>query len=424
MHATRREMIRLGLGSSALLAYGQTVPGFLARSAMAMNAPGTKSAKGRILVVVQLNGGNDGLNTVVPYRDDEYRKQRPTIQVAASEVKTIDDHVGFHPQLAPFAKLLEAHKLAVVQSVGYPNPNRSHFESMAIWQTGQATPDAGTSGWLARALDARPVPDGGDMQGLHIHESAALPRSLQGGRNVIPSLAKLEQFQRRLGVPSGSNPAGQVEVLDRLSHQGHGEAGSLHQFVERCSLMTYASSARLERVRLEEGKTAAGANFPDFYGLARRLRLISQLIKAELSTPIYYTQLDGFDTHSGQIQSHANLMRELGVSLEAFLKEIDAAGAADRVLVLVFSEFGRRLGENASGGTDHGTAAPVFLLGKPVKAGVSGPYPDLTHLDDEGDPRHAIDFRRVYASVLDGWLGVSAAQVLGAGFEPMPLLRG
>jgi uncharacterized protein (DUF1501 family) len=418
-------MIRLGLGSSALLACGASVPQFLARSATAMsiNAP-TSSAKGRILVVVQLNGGNDGLNTVVPYRDDEYRKRRPTIQVAATEVKKIDDHIGFHPQLDAFAKLLEAQKLAIVQSVGYPNPNRSHFESMAVWQTGQPAPDASAPGWLARAIDGRPTLEGGDMPGLHIHESASLPRSLQGGQNVIPSLAKLEQFQRRLGVPASSNPAAQAEVLDRLSHQGHGESGSLLQFIERCSLITYASSARLERVRQEEGKTPSATSYPDFYGLARRLRLVAQLIKAGLSTPIYYTQLDGFDTHSGQIQSHAALMREMGSSLEAFLKDIEAAGQADRVLVLVFSEFGRRLGENASGGTDHGTAAPVFLLGNPVKPSVQGPYPDLAHLDDEGDPRHAIDFRRVYATVLDGWLGVSAAKILGTGFEPMPLLRG
>jgi uncharacterized protein (DUF1501 family) len=147
------------------------------------------------------------------------------------------------------------------------------------------------------------------------------------------------------------------------------------------------------------------------------------LIKAGLSTAMYYTHLDGFDTHSGQLRQHANLMRELGASLRAFLDDIDKAGDSERVLVLVFSEFGRRLDENGSGGTDHGTAAPVFLLGQPVKAGLHGPYPDLAQLVD-GDPIHALDFRRVYATVLDQWLQVPHPDILGAAFEPIPLLRG
>ena len=213
MHPTRREMIRLGLGSSALLACGPTVPLFLARSATAMaGSPARRclhtNPKGRILVVVQLDGGNDGLNTVVPYRDDEYRKHRPRIQIGASEVRKIDDHVGLHPSLDRFSKLLEQERLAVVQSVGYPNPLRSHFESMATWQTGRLNPDKAAPGWLAQAIDRRPRPEG-DAPGLHIHESFPLPTSLAGGRQVIPSLARLEQFRRRLGVPEGSDPAGQ-----------------------------------------------------------------------------------------------------------------------------------------------------------------------------------------------------------------------
>jgi uncharacterized protein (DUF1501 family) len=427
MHLTRRELIRLGLGSSALLACGATVPQFLATSATAMSkdsSASTAKSKGRILVVVQLNGGNDGLNTIIPYRDDEYRKRRPTIQIATKDVKKIDDHIGFHPQLNPFANLLETGRLALVQSVGYPNPNRSHFESMAIWQTAQTAPDLSTPGWLAQAIDAHPTPSGVDMQGLHIHESASLPRTLQGGRNVIPSLARLEQFQRRLGVPSTANPSAQAKALDQITREAHGNPGSLLQFIERCSLIAYTSSARLEQVRQQETKTVSGTAYPEFYGLARQLKLISQLIKAGLSTPIYYTQLDGFDTHSSQAQPHATLMRQISISLKAFLDDIEAAGEANRVLVLVFSEFGRRLTENASAGTDHGTAAPVFLLGKPVSPGVYGPYPDLTRLDDEGDPHHTIDFRRIYATILSDWLGVSPTKIVGPGFNPLPLLHG
>jgi uncharacterized protein (DUF1501 family) len=413
-------MLRLGLGSSALLACGPTVPLFLARSASALADQGAVP-KGRVLVVVQLDGGNDGLNTIVPYRDDEYRKRRPNLAIPASDVKRIDDHVGLHPSLGAVAKLLEGDRLAIVQGVGYPNPNRSHFESMAIWHTASTAADKAAPGWLARAIDRRPVSAASeDAPGVHIHESFPLPGALLGGQQVVPSLARLEQFRRRLGMPQGGDATAQIDALDQLSHQVRGEPGSLLQFVERCSLITYANSARLARVQQE----AAGGKvpYPDFYGLAQRLRLIAQLIKAGLSTSIYYTHLDGFDTHAGQLLRHERLLSELSASLAAFLDDLEKSGASDRVLALVFSEFGRRLGENASGGTDHGTAAPIFLLGKPVKAGLHGSYPDLTRLED-GDPIHTVDFRRVYATLLDEWLRVPHRDVLGANFTPMPLLR-
>ena len=419
MHPTRREMLRLGMGSSALLACGPTVPVFLSQSANALADDQPSSPKGRILVVVQLDGGNDGLNTVVPYRDDEYRKRRPKLAIAAGDVKRVDDRIGLHPALEPFSKLLEQQRLAIVQGVGYPNPNRSHFDSMAIWHTAQTTVDKAASGWLARAIDCRPS-TGGDAPALHIHEAFPLPGALAGGQRVVPSMARLDQFRRRLGMPHGNETAEQIEALDRLVRQNRGESGSLLQFVERCSLITYANAARLERVQQES--SAAKVDYPDFYGLARRLRLIAQLVKAGLATPIYYTHLDGFDTHSGQLQQHANLLRELGVSLKAFLEDLEKSGESDRVVVLVFSEFGRRLAENGSGGTDHGTAEPVFLLGQPVKAGLHGSYPNRTNLED-GDPIHGVDFRRVYATLLDQWLGIPHRDILGADFEPMPVLR-
>jgi uncharacterized protein (DUF1501 family) len=399
------------------------VPVFLARSASAMTGDrgGDGKAAGRILVVVQLDGGNDGLNTVVPYRDDEYHKQRPRIAIGATDVRKVDDHVGLHNSLERLSKGLEQQRVAIVQSVGYPNPNRSHFESMATWQTARLNPDKAAPGWLAKAIDHRPS-SGGDASALHIHESFPLPRTLAGGREVIPSLARLEQFRRRLGVPDSADPASQIQALDRLARQDHGTPGSLLQFVERCSVITYASSARLERIQQDPASPPSGYTLN--YGLSQRLRLIAQLIKAGLSTSIYYTHLDGFDTHSGQIQRHTFLLRELDASLGAFLDDLEKSGEAERVLVLVFSEFGRRLGENGSGGTDHGTAAPVFLLGRAVKPGLHGPYPDLTHLDDDGDPRYAIDFRTIYAAVLDQWLGVPHREVLGASFEPAKVLLG
>jgi uncharacterized protein (DUF1501 family) len=412
MNTTRRDFLRLGLGTSALVSCSASVPLFLARTALAA-APG--SARGNVLVVLELSGGNDGLNTVVPYTDDNYRKSRPRLQVAARSVLKIDGRVGFHPALRGFAKLLEERRLAVVQSVGYPNPNRSHFESMAIWHTGKLEPKGQTPGWLGRTLDVRKGPPG-DAPALHVSRTL-LPQALAGGGQQVPSLVSLEQFRRRLGLPEAGGAKEQRAALDSVLAERRGKPGSLLEFVEQSSALTYASSARLEGVR----KGAKGPPYPGLFGLGERLSLIAQLVKAGLGTSIYYTELGGFDTHSGQLGEHDRLLFGLGDALKAFLDDLKRASLDKRVLVLVFSEFGRRLRENGSGGTDHGTAAPVFLLGGSVKAGVHGPYPDLKNLVD-GDPKHAIDFRRVYATVLESWLGCPSAKVLGEKFEALPLL--
>jgi uncharacterized protein (DUF1501 family) len=411
MNLSRRDLLRLG--TSSLVACGAGVPLFLARTAGAVAPPGTS---GRVLVVVQLDGGNDGLNTVVPFKDDDYRKARPRLQIAEKAVLKIDGSVGFHPSLTDFAKLLEAGQLAVVQSVGYPNPNRSHFESMAIWHTAKLGAGSDAPGWLARLLDATPAPPGGDVPAIHLNSAAQpQPQALVGGQRHVPSLASLEQFRRRLGIPESAGAREQRAALDQLARREHGRPGSLLSFVERCAALSYTSSARLEKVA-----AGPGPAYPPF-GLARRLRVIAQLIKAGLTTSIYYTQLGNFDTHSTQAATHAGLLFELGSSLRAFLGDLGKSGEGRRVVVLVFSEFGRRLAENASAGTDHGTAAPLFLAGPAVKGGLHGPYPDLRDLAD-GDPKFAIDFRRVYATLLEGWLGCPAEKVLGAKFAHLPLL--
>jgi uncharacterized protein (DUF1501 family) len=412
----RRDFLRLGLGTSSLLACGTAVPTFLARSAAAVAERGKPG--GRVLVVLELNGGNDGLNTVVPFKDDVYRKKRPRLALNPATLHKMDDHIGLHSSLRGLSEVLQRGQLAVVQSVGYPNPNRSHFESMAVWQAARPGARQNETGWLARCLDARPPAPGGDSPALHVSD-ALLPQALAGGARHVPSLASLEQFRRRLGVPESIGAKEQRAALDEIGGRSRGTPGSLLQFVQRSQVLTYASSARLEGVL--KGRAAA-TGYPEFFGLGRRLRLVAQLIKAGLGTSIYYTQMGGFDTHSNQAGTHAGLLRELGDSLKAFLDDLSKSGDAKRVLVLVFSEFGRRLAENASAGTDHGTAAPVLLLGPAVKAGLHGAYPDLTDLAD-GDPKFAVDFRRVYATVLGGWLGCPAEKVLGQKFTPLGILR-
>jgi uncharacterized protein (DUF1501 family) len=417
MTKTRRELLRLGLGGSTLLACGPTVPTFLARAALALADAPTRDADGRILVVVQLDGGNDGLNTVVPHGDDIYHKSRPKLALKAKDLKPIDDHVGLHPSLDGFAKLREEGRLAIVQSVGYPNPNRSHFESMAIWHTARLSPGKEEPGWLARAIDVGHSAPGSDAPALHIAPEA-LPQALRGGRSFVPSVATADQLRRRLGLSKPDGADEQRTVLDQIAgHYGNSD-NPLLQFVSRSTVISYASSARLEAV-LDGDDTVED---PDSYGLTRRLRLIARMIKAGLSTSIYYTQLGGFDTHADQLNQHSSKLFELSRSVQSFMTEIDRSGNGDRVTVLVFSEFGRRLRENASAGTDHGTAAPVFLIGRPVQGGLHGPYPSLAHLKDE-DPEHAIDFRRIYSTVMERWLKLPAEATLGAPFEPLPLFR-
>jgi uncharacterized protein (DUF1501 family) len=419
MDPTRRDFIRLGLGSSALLACGATVPTFLANSAHVLAANPAKNNKGNVLVVLQLDGGNDGLNTVIPFKDDLYKKHRPRLAQPAPQLHKLDDRVALHSAMTGLAKVYQDKKLAVVQSVGYPNPNRSHFESMAIWHTGQVVkPSAGTPGWLAPFIDRQNAKAGGDAPAMHISASL-VPQALYGSQRQVPSLLDLEQFRRHLGVPEQAGAKEQRAALDAIAGQGRGQPGSLLQFVEKSTVITYASSARLEGIL--KGKKAVGG-YPEFYGLARRLKLVAQLIKAGLHTAIYYTQVGNFDTHANQQFSHANLLREVSDSLKAFVDDLAKAGEGKRVVVLVFSEFGRRLTENASAGTDHGTAAPVLLVGSPVKAGVHGPYPNLQDLDAGGDPKHAIDFREVYATVLDKWLGCPSDKVLGSKFKHLAIL--
>lgn len=416
MHLSRRDFLQ-----STLITCAGSVPLFLARSAVMADQALPKH--GRILLVLQLDGGNDGLNTVIPCQDDDYRRNRPQLAIAAREVLRLDDRVGLHPALAGLLRVYENRQLAVIQSVGYPNPSRSHFASMAIWHTARLdadryAPNPDTPGWLARCLDRRNRGPRGDAPALHISE-ALLPQALHGSRRHVPSLVNLDQFRRRLGIPEGETAHEFRAALDRISQRERGAAGSLLQFVEHTNAITFASSARLEEVARTN---AGGASYPDGFPLARRLRLIAQLIKAGLQTSLYYTQIGGFDTHANQRAAHASLLREVGDSLKAFLDDLNQAGEASRVVVLVFSEFGRRLRENASGGTDHGTAAPVFLLGPAVNPGLHGPYPNLQDLTD-GDPRHAIDFRQIYATLLDRWLECPSQPILGKRLAHLPFLR-
>jgi uncharacterized protein (DUF1501 family) len=393
---TRRDFLK----TSSLLALAPTVPGFLARAGHAAQP----QRDGRVLVVIQLDGGNDGINTVVPFADEGYARHRKALRLEKKNILKINDRVGLHPAMTGAAKLLETGRLAIVQGVGYPNPNRSHFESMAIWHSARLDPEERTGlGWLGRALDDGPKGTGGPG-GLLIGTGQP-PVALRGRRAVASALGSLDDLAVALPM---SRPKPAADAGEDLA-----------AFLQRSTLDAYATADQLKEV---SRSTPVGPGYPDT-GLGRKLRLVSQLLKTGVGTRIFYTVQASYDTHAVQLPTHFELLGELSGAMRAFLDDLAAAKVADRVAVLCFSEFGRRVAENGSAGTDHGTAGPVFLAGPGVKAGLVGPTPSLTDLE-AGDLKTRLDFRRVYATVLEGWLGLPAKTALAGTFEPLPLFRG
>ena len=416
MHASRRRFLQSTLGSATLLSSGLTVPGFLARSARAAAGSGGKSNE-KVLVVIQLSGGNDGLNTVIPYADDDYARNRIALRIPTSQVLKLNDHVGLHPRMNAFHELHNQGRLATVQGVGYSNPDRSHFRSMDIWHSAQRENEQPRDGWLGRCLDnsrrdALKAGAGQDVPALHLGANE-LPLALVSRATPVPSVESLESFRFR--TENGAIP---LNSLKSLAAADRSAGVTMLDFLRRSTLNAYASSEQVRDALAGERDVAA---YPEQYGLARKLKNIAQLIDAGLATRIYYVSLAGFDTHANQQGTHANLLGELANSTAAFVKDLENRGHLDRVLVMSFSEFGRRVRENASEGTDHGAAAPMFLAGGMVKSGVLRKHPSLTDLDD-GDLKHHTDFREVYATILDRWLGCASESVLGSKFEPLPIL--
>jgi uncharacterized protein (DUF1501 family) len=415
MRITRREALRVGLRSSSLVALGAaTVPAFLGRTAA---RAGMASDRGeRVLVVVQLLGGNDGLNTVVPHKDPGYDRARRALRLPAGQFVTVTPEIGLNPSLGGLGKLLEAGRVAIVQGVGYPNPDRSHFRSMEIWETARVDngPDSLETGWLGRLVDQTPPSQAEAAIPALSLGGAGLPLALKSRQRPALAVQGLDQFRLKLSESSEARQA-EASALTEVA-RGDRPGDPVLDFIRRSTLAAYQSSHGLES--LASGTSPATA-YPA-NGLGQRLSNIARIIKAGFSTPVFYTTLDGFDTHANQFGTHATLLTELGDSLAAFEADLKEAGQSDRVATLVFSEFGRRVAENASAGTDHGAAAPVFVTGPLAKPGLIGAHPSLDDLDD-GDLKHHTDFRRVYASLLADWLGIGPDPILGPGFEPLPL---
>ncbi len=405
---TRRDFLK----TTSLLSAGAVVPTFLARTALAAPNSSLSGAKDTILVVVQMTGGNDGLNTVIPFKNELYAKYRPTIKIPTDRIKKIDDSIGLHPSLEGLAGLLEDKALCVVQGVGYPNPSQSHFRSMDIWQAASMK-ETLNEGWVGKALRSMNCP------AFHVpKENEAAPLALNGAPARVPSIHSIEEFQLKLSAATAGDGSQQAEVIKEAIKSG--DKRGLLDFVSKTAPQTYSSAQKLQEI----GKNYQPKSpYPGNNALANRLKLCAQLIDAGLGARIFYVSIDGFDTHANQGGlggTHANLLNQFSSAITAFYKDLAARGHKERVLIMSFSEFGRRAKENGSKGTDHGSGAPMFLVGGKVKPGLVGEHPDLEKLE-MGNLKHAIDFRQVYAAVLEQWLGVSSKDVLDGVFKPVEI---
>lgn len=397
-HASRRQFLR----QSLLIGMAPAIPAFLRSTALAS----ANNSGERILVVVQLDGGNDGINSVVPFANEGYAQHRKELRLGSDRLVKINDQAALHPSLRPLADLLDDGRLAIVEAVGYPNPNRSHDVSMAIWQTARMDRhDHKSFGWIGRAMDLRSGSTGGAADAVLLG-SENPPVALRGRRSASVSLAHLDDLKLR------------GRLLPQPSRKG--EDDDLLAFARRAFLDARATADLIDDVE-QTAQRERSKHYADSQ-LAGRLSSIARLIKSGFSTRVYYAIQAGYDTHAAQLPTHARLLNELAGALHAFQNDLQSAGLADRVLTLCFSEFGRRVRENASLGTDHGTAGPVFVMGSQVNPGLIGQPADLTDLDG-GDLKMQFDFRQVYASLLRDWLSVPVEPVLGGSFPAVDLVR-
>ncbi|MEX1041737.1 MAG: DUF1501 domain-containing protein [Pirellulaceae bacterium] len=400
----RRQFMR---HSTALTAWGLTVPAFLKQTSESLAAspiPGLPDD--RVLVLVQLAGGNDGLNTLVPYADDAYYRSRPNLAIERDSVLRIDDHCGLHPEMYALKDLYDEGQLSIVQNVGYPNPNLSHFRSTEIWETGSPAEKNWSEGWIGRYFDHACGGAQSPMLGLQLGDRTAQTFVAQRPRCVTLSNPELFEFS-----------GGERRLRDlHAVHQAAEETPPTLDFLRRTGNDVLTVSRQIADAVRDQKTTAEYLPFH----FSQALQTVAKLIAAELPTRVYYVSLGGFDHHANQENSHAVLLQELSEALTAFVHDLQEMGHLDRTLVMTFSEFGRRVAENRSGGTDHGTANMMFMAGGTSRPGLHGSQPDLTNLTPDGNLNHQIDFRSIYAAVLRDWLSTDSAQVLGNDVLPWP----
>lgn len=405
---TRREFIR-GASGLGFLAFSGVAPAFLARSAMAQTPAPERDRS--ILVIVQLAGGNDGLNTVIPYTDDRYYNLRPTLGLK-NNLLELNDNLALHPACQPLHELYGEGKLSIVQNVGYPNPNRSHFRSTEIWETASDSDTFQREGWLGRYFDnecaGSPETESVDADPSAIHVGDMIPQTyLSLESHSLFGMKPYGKFDR------GQDPADLA--YEKLLQADHIEGNA--SYLQHTMMNTLVTERRVEKII---GKYKPQAAYPATK-LAQSLKRVAALIHADMETRVYFVSQGGYDTHANQLNNHQRLLTELSTSMSAFQKDLTAHSKDDQVMTMTFSEFGRRPAENGSGGTDHGTSAPLFVMGSKVKGGLLGQTPELV-TDATKDLTYSTDFRGVYSSVLDKWLEADSSKILGDKYEHVPFV--
>jgi len=406
--AARRSFLSQGLG---IVGLGATLPQFLVRTALA--GP-QKSSDDRIVVAILLTGGPDGLSVVPPYADYEYYKKRPQLALPAKEVLKLNDQVGLHPRLTGFKDMHDQGRLAVILGAGYPNFNLSHFTSRDFWESATSKDQsgkAGATGWLGRYVDYACSKNLDPTLNIAVGPGR-LPLIVTGRNHPGIGFETPESFRFR-GLSSAEGQA----LYRQLNDLAHVPSGDL-QFVSQTAVNANAASSKLGELA---SKYSTPIEYPDTQ-FAQSLRTIAGLIGGGLSARAYYAAqgiavFGGYDTHAEQLRRLDQLLGELNDTLTAFYRDLDRQGNGNRVLTFTFSEFGRRVEENFSGGTDHGLAQPMFVMGAGVRAGVHGKQPSLTDLDERGNLKMQLDFRGVYASILERWLKVPSEPILQAKYE-------
>ena len=398
------------LGALSGLAVVGSADSFFTRALAQAPLPGLPAADDRVLIVINLQGGNDGLNTIIPHGSPDYYRYRPTIGIAQNDVLRIDAAVGMNPALAPLKKLYDAGQVAVVQGAGYPDPDHSHFRSTEIWQTA-APKTYESTGWLGRYLDDSGLPQGNLFNAVAL--SNVLPELLVAKKTDVPAINGIRGYGLSSDRSASDREQFRQNVLDDTVPFRSPFLGKVAEIED------HAQRGGEELPNLIKGyKTEA--NYPAT-ALGRSLALAAQIVGSRLGTRVLYIQHGSFDTHVNQTATQNRLLADLANSISAFQADLAAHNNADRVLTMTFSEFGRRVGENASRGTDHGEASPMFLIGGGVKGGLYGDHPDLGKLND-GNLAFTTDFRSVYTTVLEKWLGRPAATIVGGTFAPITAL--
>ena len=368
------------------------------------------------LVVIQLSGGNDAMNTVVPYTNGIYHDSRKAIHLTEEDVLDLDGTLGLNPSMAPMKTLWDDGKMAIIQGIGYPTPNRSHFRSMDIWHTAESAHVA-DSGWLGRTIreldpDARNVITG-------INFGRGLPRALHCRGVPVASVGNLETYGLMPDIEDRKTREMAVDVFARMYGPDDGRDAVL-QAISDTGMGAYLGA---DILRAAPKQYSSNIEYEAEVGIAQSLRDISQVLLADLGTRVFYTQHGGFDTHAGELENHAKLWHEVSTAVSDFLADLEEHGRAGDAVVMIFSEFGRRIRDNGSG-TDHGSGGVAFVLGDPVKGGLYGEYPSLEPSEQiEGDMQFNNDFRSTYATLLDQWMGIDPFVILDGNYEQFDMIR-